>query len=149
MALGTFKGASVAKYIAMVVVVVALSVAAYFGLSLYRTNMNTPERVMERFANDLTREDSDLTYERLSDVLKKQSTPGEWREQTAPFRGTAAPALVSHEDVSDTFNTYPDAADPKRFVYKYRINGKDYMLTAILYKQGNSWLIDEFHGDYR
>jgi hypothetical protein len=141
----------VAKYLVLVVVTAFVSAAAYFGWSRYQSAMNTHERVMEAFATSLAQDQdgSSKSYQRLSERLKQQYTPDQWRNKTALFHGSSAPQLESHETVADTFNVYPADSDPQRYVYKYRIKGKDYALSAVLYKQGNSWLIDEFQGDYK
>lgn len=142
------KGACVAKYIAMVVVVLVLTAAAYFGMAWYRTATNTPENVIASFTRDIT-DPEKPTYERLSSDLKKQYTESAWQQYTATFKGAAEPVQLSREQVEDTLNTYPDDSAPQRFVYKYRIQDRDYLASIIILKQGDMWLVDHIQGDYK
>ncbi|HEX9153780.1 MAG TPA: hypothetical protein VF809_03090 [Candidatus Saccharimonadales bacterium] len=139
-----------AKNLALVVVVLALTVTAYFGLRQYRITTNTPERVMQAFVTDLVDGKTGKTYEHLSSDMRAAVSPAQWQGQVGLFRKSSPePKLITQESVRDTFNTYPVDSDPQRFVYSFSIDGRDYLATVILYKHNGTWLVDEFQGEYK
>jgi hypothetical protein len=140
----------VAKNLALVVVVLALTVAAYFGLRWYSIATNTPERVMQAFMTDLVDGKTDKTYERLSSGMQIAISSSQWQDQVGLFhKSSPEPKLITQESVKDTFNTYPVDSDPQRFIYSFSIDGRDYLATVILYKHDGTWLVDEFQGEYK
>lgn len=136
-----------AKYIALVVVVLGLTVAGYFGTAAYKTATNTPENAAASFSDEVTLAASD-TYDRLSPAMQKQYTRSQWQQLTKAFRGAASPVQSSHEALEDVLNAYSEDNDPQRFTYAYTMSGREYLMRLILIYQGDRWLIDDMQGDY-
>ncbi|MET1033559.1 MAG: hypothetical protein ABWX94_03595 [Candidatus Saccharimonadales bacterium] len=132
-----------------IVIVAVLAAGTYFSVHAYKTLRNTPERITQTFVQDLEAGNTDRAYERLSADLKK-GREQYWKDFIAQFKAHEGEAtLASQEYVDDTFNTYPTDSEPQRFVYKLRMQGKDYVLQIVTYKIQNVWIIGELLGSYK
>lgn len=132
-----------------IVAVAVLAFGTYFGVHAYKSLRNTPERVAQTFIQDLEVGNADRAYERLSADLKRDREQY-WKDFIAQFKAHEGEAtLSSQEYVDDTFNAYPTDSEPQRFVYKLRLQGKDYMLQIITYKVQNVWIIGDLRGSYK
>lgn len=132
-----------------IVVVAVLALGTYFGVLAYKSLRNTPERVTQTFIHDLEAGNTDRAYERLSTDLKK-GREQYWKDFIAQFKAQEGEAtLSSQEYVDDTFNTYPTDSEPQRFIYKLRLQGKDYVLQIVTYKVQDVWIIGELLGSYK
>jgi hypothetical protein len=121
----------------------------YLGVLFYQNIQNTPERVVQRFVQEIQKGEVDPAYQRLSTDLKN-GRGQYWRDYLAQFKTAAGEAiLVSQELVKDDFNTYPTSSEPQRFVYKFSRQGGDYQLHIVVYKLKNAWVISELAGGYK
>ncbi len=131
------------------VLLVVLGVGVYFGVTLYKSLRNTPERTTQTFVQDLQAGNIDWAYDRLSTNLK-QGREQYWKDFLGQFKANEGEAtLVSHEYVDDSFNTYPTDGEPQRFVYKFRLQGRDYLLNCIVFKAQGAWAVGELLGSYK
>lgn len=131
------------------VLLAILGAGTYFGVTLYKSLRNTPGRVTQTFMQDLAAGNTDRAYERLSIDLKK-GREQYWREYLGQFKvAEGEPRLASQEYVDDAFNTYPTDSEPQRFVYTFRLQGRDYVLNIIVFKVQDVWVVGELLGSYK
>lgn len=142
-----------ADKLAVIVVVVAVGLAAYLGMTKWYDSHSTVEYAMADFTRGLSRADGEATYAALSDAYRRDLSRAEWDTSVLqtfkPRTSEREPELVRQEAINDQFNAYPADGDPQRFVYNFRLQERDYQATIIAYKQGSSWKIDEFQGEYK
>jgi len=128
---------------------IVAAVAVYFGVLMYRQLQNTPENTVQRFVQNLQAGEVDAAYRRLGTELKN-GREQYWKDYLAQFKtAEGEAALQSQEFVKDTFSTYPTDAEPQRFVYKFRLQGRDYHLSIVTYKLQNVWVIGGLNGGYK
>jgi|GEM_PF-2383372 len=125
-----------------------LGAMTFFGVQLMKKLQNTPERVVQTFVQNLEIGEVEPAYARLSTELKT-GREAYWKSFLSQSKPAEGAALVSQEFVKDNFNTYPDASEPQRFVYKFRLEGKEYVLKILTFKVQNTWVIGELIGSYK
>jgi|GEM_PF-3378848 len=136
------KGSKVATISAVLAVLVII----FFGWSLYRSFTNTPDRTVQAYINDLAANDMHAVEGRSSDVLKKDEKSIIWRYEAMLKGYNDTPQLVGKEEITDRFNTYPKNSQPLKLTYKVTINGKDHLLSFLVFKQGKVWKVDDITG---
>jgi hypothetical protein len=143
------KGAYVAKKIVLLGIALAVGLAAYVAIAVYRESQNTPEAAMSAFMQDLAAGDADKTYERFGDDYAAQYPEADWVSYVASLGALSSHKLESSQSIDDRFNTYPKDSNPQRFVYTAQVKGRQYRVSAVILKQDTSWRIDDFQGSYR
>lgn len=130
--------------------VLCAAVGVVLGLAWtwYASVRNTPERVAAHFTEQLVKGETDTAYRRLTAELTK-GREQYWKDYLAQFKNSQSrPQLVTQDRITDDFNTYSEANDPRRFIYKLKVADKTYQMTIIFIKQGKNWNVDELYGDY-
>jgi hypothetical protein len=139
----------VAKKILTIVILLAIVLAAGFGVSVYRAAHRTPESAVSAFIRDLAKQDTTATYDSFTRNFKKERSEQAWRQYVRSLKIDVDPIFAKKTDIVDRFNTYPAGSDPQRFVYDFKVKNRDYQLVAVILKQDGSWKIDDLQGSYK
>jgi hypothetical protein len=120
-----------------------------------QTYAASPNKVADDFLNYLKAQDAKAAYSNLfTDALKSGYSESYWEKQYFPlFKTMTPPSFVSSTQVkadSTKPAAYPQNTDARSFVYQFKLQATDYLLTIIILKKdASAWKIDNISGDFK
>ncbi len=139
-----------AKWLMLMIAVVAIAILAYFGAVRYWDAHNTSEAAVATFMDSLADADAPNTYAWLTDAAQQQYTSAGWQAYVRSLDKVAAsPVLQTQEAIDDQFNVYPVNSNPQRYTFSMQVQGRQYWVAAVILKQGKFWMVDDFQGGYK
>lgn len=116
------------------------------GIVWFRAGRGTPEAAAKNFTNNLANGKTEAAYNSLTADLTK-GREDYWHNYLKQFADKKSePTFGRQETVVDTFNTYTEVQDPRRFLYTFHLKDKDYQMVILLIKEGKTWKVDELNG---
>lgn len=152
-----------ARRILLIVVIALVLGGAAFGVYLFMSSrthigqpVDSPDGTAKAFVAEVTSNNMDAAYERLSDQLKEGYSVDYWKKDFfAKFASyKEQPQLLETTELTKAGGAealnYPPETSVWRFVYQFRLHDLNYHLTIETNKPDNvnAWKISKLSGGY-
>ncbi|HZM63704.1 MAG TPA: hypothetical protein VFB59_01075 [Candidatus Saccharimonadales bacterium] len=130
---------------ALVIIVILFVLLGGWFLFTQRSAEATARNETDRFAKLLVAKDANASYDMLGDTIKEQTSKESWQAwldfafENAEEQPVFVEELVIHEPAA----TYGEGTPVARFVYSFKVSGKDYKAPFVIVKKDGVWKISE------